>query len=52
MWQDSGMSAVELRREKKAVDKLPASRLESLADYGAPCGFSNYHSAAIVLTAE
>jgi hypothetical protein len=28
------MSAVELRREiKKAVDKLPPARLESLADY-------------------
>jgi hypothetical protein len=29
-----GMSAVQLRREiKKAVDKLPPGRLESLADY-------------------
>ena len=28
------MSAVQLRREiKKAVDKLPPARLESLADY-------------------
>jgi hypothetical protein len=29
-----GMSATELRREiKKAVDRLPPDRLESLADY-------------------